>query len=345
MATPMPNGRQRFKALIENRRADRNGFWMGEPTEASRAGYLQQTGLASALELSRMLGDDFRWLPAEYSCWRHPEGRPMFDPLGGAERLSQSQGGIFAGCEDPAEVARYTGWPDPQYIDLDAYERLVDDTHAAGIAVAGGMWSCFFHTVADYFGMDNYFVKMYTDPDVVDAVTERVADFYLAANRRIFRRLAGKLDAFFFGNDFGTQLDLIISPAFFRRFVLPTIQELAAQAHGYGLPVMAHSCGAIGAIIPDLIEAGVNALNPLQALAAGMDADSLSVYRDSLLFVGGVDTQQLLPGATPQQVKREVYRIREHLGEGWIVAPSHESPPSAIPLENLTAMRDAAMGR
>ncbi len=339
------NGRQRFKSLLNTRRADRNGFWIGSPLAHNMDIYLKEAKVSSPQELSQKMGDDFRWLPADHLCWKHPENSPMFDPLGGAKRLTLSQSGIFADCEDPRVLERYTGWPDPQYIDLDAYEQMVDDTHALGMAVAGGMWSCFFHVVAAFFGMENYFIMMHTNQDIVDIVTEKVADFYLEANRRIFERMADKLDVFFFGNDFGTQSNLIISPAFFQRFILPTIRKLVALAHRYGLPVMTHSCGAISAIIPDLIDAGINALHPLQALAAGMDAKSLSLYRDKLLFVGGIDTQQLLPYATPDQVKREVYRIREHLGEGWIVSPSHESPPSFIPYENLVAMRDAAMGR
>lgn len=334
--------RERFRALIHNRRADRNGFWMGNPHEDTMPIYLKYFNAKDKLDLSVKLNNDFYWLAADLEFWRHPQGEPIFDPLGGKERISLSQPGIFAECEDAAEVEHVT-WPNPDYIDLDELERAIDHVHAQGCAVAGGTWSCFFHILCDYFGMENYFIKMYTDPDVVDAVTERVMAFYLEANRRIYERMGNKLDAQFLGNDFGTQLDLLISPEFFRRFVLPSFKKLIDLAKRFNLPVILHSCGAIGKVIPDLIDAGIDALHPLQALARGMDAKTLSQYKNDILFIGGIDTQNLLVNATPQQVKEEVRRVRSHLGEGWIVSPSHEALLPNVPPENLEAMRDAAV--
>ncbi|MBQ3489000.1 MAG: hypothetical protein IJA86_00230, partial [Clostridia bacterium] len=117
---------------------------------------------------------------------------------------------------------------------------------------------------------------------------------------------------------------------------------LIDQAKSFSLPVMVHSCGAIGRIIPDLLELGIDALHPLQAQASGMDARSLSQYKGKLLFVGGVDTQQLLTNANPDTVKEKVMQLYEDFGDFWIASPSHEGVLPNIPLENILAIREAA---
>jgi uroporphyrinogen decarboxylase len=127
--------------------------------------------------------------------------------------------GIFAECEDVRQVEDYE-WPNPDYLDFtEVLEYLRND--AGDYYRLSGFWSPFFHEVADFFGMENYFVKMYTHPEVVHAVTRHVVDFYLEANARFFGKSKGLVDAFFFGNDFGTQRDLLISPDLFKEFVFP----------------------------------------------------------------------------------------------------------------------------
>lgn len=335
------NGRERFCSILEKHHADRIGFWLGEPTRETVNNYLKEAKAVNRNDLSVIMNDDLRWIAPDFTCWSAE--RPMFDVLGGKKRESLSQPGIFADCEDVSEVERYTDWPDPIHLDLNKLEALMDSVHKEGMAVASGMWSCFFHVVADFFGMENYFVKMYTDPDVVEAVTERVVDFYIAANERIYQQLAGKIDTFFMGNDLGTQRGLIINPEMYRRFVLPGQKRLIMQAKKYGLHVMVHSCGSIYDIIPDLIDAGIEALHPLQPLATGMNAENLSQFKKDIAFVGGVDTQQLLVHGTAEEVKREVDRLYRSFGDGWIASPSHEGYLSNIPLSNVQAIRDAAM--
>ena len=321
--------------------ADRCGFWHGNPHADAAAIYYPALGVRDDMELSLALGDDFVWIMADQG-WSHPDGRPMFDVLGGQARTSLNQDGVFADATTVAEVGAFD-WPDPKDLDFSGVLAQVELARSHDLYVLSGMWSPFFHVVADFFGMENYFVKMYTDPAVVDAVTEHVVNFYLEANERYFAVVGDRMDAFFFGNDFGSQLDLLISPKLFSRFVLPHFVRMTEQAKSHGYKVVLHSCGAIERTIPALIDAGVDGLHPLQALAKGMEAETLARrYGGDLVFVGGVDTQQLLPFGTPEQVREEVRRLREVFGPRYVVSPSHEALLPNVSVANLLAMAEAA---
>jgi len=321
--------------------ADRCGFWHGNPHADAAAIYYPSLGVRDDMELSMALGDDFVWIMADQG-WSRPDGRPMFDVLGGRVRTSLNQDGVFAETTSVAEVEAFD-WPDPDHLDFSGVLTQVERARSHELYVLSGMWSPFFHVVADFFGMENYFVKMYTDPAVVDAVTERVVNFYLEANERYFAVVDDRMDAYFFGNDFGSQLDLLISPKLFSRFVLPHFARLTEQAKSHGYKVVLHSCGAIERTIPALIDAGVDGLHPLQALAKGMEAETLArKYGGDLVFIGGVDTQQLLPFGTPEQVRAEVRRLRDVFGPRYVVSPSHEALLANVSVANLLAMAEAA---
>lgn len=334
--------RKHFHDILE-RRSSQNGFWHGNPHDDSMPAYKEYFQVKDDYELSGKLDDTAVWImPEHHACWQHPEGLPMFDITGGKEKHSLNEGGVFAECEDLAEVRNFH-WPDPDNLDFSTALKSVDRAHKDGFAIMSGMWSPFFHLVADFFGMDNYFVKMYTHPEIVEAVTENVIEFYLEANRRWFEIAGDKIDAMFFGNDFGSQLDLLISPELFKNFVLPSFIKLTEQGKKYGLKIVLHSCGAIDRAIPYLIDAGVDALHPIQALARDMEAEKLAAkYNGKITFIGGVDTQQLLPFGTPQQIKEEVRRLRDLFGPNFIVSPSHEALLPNVSPENLEAMAEAA---
>jgi 2-methylfumaryl-CoA isomerase len=146
-----------------------------------------------------------------------------------------------------------------------------------------------------------------------------------------------------FGNDFGTQRGLILSPELFNRFVLPSMDRLIGVAKRHGKRVLLHSCGSIRRVIPTLIDHGVDALHPLQALATDMQADLLArEFGAHVAFVGGVDTQDLLVKGTPAQIRDEVLRLREAFGPNYVVSPSHEALLPNVPIENVAAMSAAA---
>ena len=335
--------KERFHSIMEQR-SDCCAFWHGNPNVSSMNYLYHYFNVNNDFELGLKLGSTCRWImPDEYNVWKHPGNLPMFDFLGGEKRLSLGQDGVFARCEEIDEVERFP-WPDVKYLDFTETMTEIDKTVAADQAVLSGTWSCFFHDLCNFFGMENYFVKMYTDPNIVEAVTEHVVDFYLQANEKLFSLAGNKIDAFFFGNDFGSQRDLLVSPECFDKFIMPYFIKFTEQAHKHGYKVLLHSCGSIDRVIPKLIDAGVDALHPIQAKAHNMDAVSLTKkYKGKIVFVGGVDTQELLPFGTPQQVYDEVLRLRGLFGPNFIVSPSHESILPGVMAENIISMARAAL--
>ena len=333
-------GKERFNAIVEGI-SDTCGFWHGDPNPASMEKLYAYFKVANDFELGLKLGSICRWVrPEECHAWTKNE--PIFDVLGGRQRSTLAEGGVFSETEDPAEVDDFP-WPDAAYMDYAETIKEMDKTVAAGQAVLSGAWCCFFHDVCNFVGMENYFMKMYTHPEVVDTITRRVVDFYLAANEELFRQAGNKIDAFFFGNDFGSQLDLLISPELFDRFIMPYFRELINQARRHGLRVALHSCGSIDRVIPTLIDAGVDILHPIQAMAKNMDAESLNrKYKGKIVFMGGVDTQRLLPFGAPDDVRAEVRRLKNLFGPNYIVSSSHESILPNVAPENISAMAETA---
>lgn len=331
--------RERVRTIISGKAADRFGFWLGNPHKDTWPILRKFFRNDSEEAIRRSLGDDFRWISPQFfeSTYRHPGGRTMFDDSLDRHKHMNPP---FADCEDAAEVENYE-WPNPQYLHFD---ECLDALAGAGPYYrASGFWTPFYHNVMDLFGMDQYMMKMHLNPEVVHAVTDKVCSFYYEANERFFKAAGDLADAFFFGNDFGTQQSLICGPDQFDEYIMGWFRKFTEQGHRWGKQVILHSCGAIHKVIDRLIDAGVDCLHPLQALARDMDADSLARdFKGRIAFMGGIDNQQLLMSGTPEEVRREVRRVRAALGPALIVSPSHECLLPNVPPENVLAMAEAA---
>lgn len=334
-------GKERISRILKRQKVDRSGFWMGNPHADALKIYLSAFQVETLEELSAKLRNDLVWINGEEAVWR--SALPYLDPLGGKKRCSLNQDGIFADCEDVHEVDT-AYWPNASNFDFDSLQSRFAIAKAQQVAVFSGMWSPFWHQLTDYFGMENCFVKMYSDPEVVTAVAEHLCDFHLQANRIFFDRYADDIDVFFFGNDLGSQIDTLISPEMFQKFVLPYVKKLIDLAKSYGLKVAFHSCGSIIRFIPSLIDAGVDILHPVQARAAHMDAVNLkSRFGESVVFMGGLDTQDILPFGNCESVREEVRRLRGIFGNNFILSPSHEALLKNVSPENVLAMAKEAV--
>lgn len=332
------NSRERIKTIIAGGKPDRCGFWLGNPHPDTWPILYKHFETTKEEEIRVKLNDDMRWL-SPWNVYKHPEGKPIFDMQ--RKGISLNEGGVFAGCESVEEVEAFD-WPNPDYLDLDDFVTQLNNV--GPYYRASGFWSPFFHEVCDFFGMENYFIKMYTHPDVVHAVTKHLVDFYMEANKRLFELAGDEIDGFFFGNDFGSQLDILITPEQFKEFVFPYFAQLTELGHQYNYQVLLHSCGAVHRVIPDLIEMGVDALHPIQAKANKMDAGTLKEdFISKVSFIGGIDTQDLLVNGTPDDVRKDVRRVKELLAPGIVISPAHEAILPDVPVENIVAMAEEAI--
>ncbi len=333
--------RELVKRLIAREPVERCGFWLGNPHADTWPILHRYFGTQTEEQLRLKLGDDVRWIcPQLYPNMYHdPEGREMFDT--GLDRLKHGNVGPLADCTSVAEIERFP-WPNPDYLD---FEPCLRDLRAAGdFYRLSGFWTCYYHNLCDLFGMEDYFVKMRTDPEVVLAATNRVCEFYYEANERYFAAAGGLMDGFFLGNDLGCQRGLMCSLADMDTFIFPWLRRFAGQGRRHGYQVAMHSCGSVHALIPRMIDAGVQCLHPLQALARDMEAERLAKdFQGKLAFLGGIDMQVLMTHGTPGQIRADIRRVKKAIGPNLIVSPSHEAILPNVPPEIVAALAEAAL--
>lgn len=338
------NSLERFYATAERRPVDRPAAWLGMPDPQALPGLFSYYGVKDIHELKMAVGDDFYAVEVPYESETAHAIYAAFDWYKNGEVDAMNRTLTAPGCFHDAEDMEdlVFDWPDPAaYIDAAECRRRVEMA-PEGKTVLGILWSAHFQDTCAAFGMETALMNMIAVPELYEAVNEKVLEFYLKANRIFYEATKGKLHAVLIGNDMGSQRGLMISPELVRRFVIPGCRRLTEQAHSYGLKVIYHSCGAISDIIPDLIDAGVDIIHPIQALAAGMEPEGLKEkFGDRVSFCGGVDTQELLVHGTPENVRKKVEELKRLFPTGLILSPSHEAILPDVPPENIGALFDA----
>ncbi len=198
--------------------------------------------------------------------------------------------------------------------------------------------------------IEEWYVSTLTRPAYVHAVFERQTEVALANLERIAARVGDRVDVVFVcGTDFGTQTSQFCSVPAFRSLYLPYYARINAWIHGHtSWKTFKHSCGAIEPLIPSIIEAGFDILNPVQVSAAGMEAEKLkAVFGPDIVFWGGgVDTQKTLMFGTPQEVRDEVRRRLEIFGRGGgFVFNAIHNIQANVPADNVFALFEALRER
>lgn len=154
------------------------------------------------------------------------------------------------------------------------------------------------------------------------------------------------MDAVFLADDWGTQRSLMISLEMWSSFYRKSYRRIVDEAHRLGLDIIFHSCGNVEEIIPDLIDIGLDVLNPLQPGAMNLPRVARN-FGGQVSFFGGIDDQSLLIKGTPEQIKEEARRTVDTLGRpygnAFIIAPANVMAPD-VPLENIEALMEAGHG-
>jgi uroporphyrinogen decarboxylase len=338
--------RERFFCTVAREPVDRPATWLGLPVPDSLPRLTNHFGVSDHKDLCRILGDDI--FPVELP-YHSPTSNAIYAAFdfalsgrGTEKNRTLTAPGFFAEVDDLDLVTNFP-WPDPTlYIDgRDCHaiaKSAPDDCARLGMA-----WSAHFQDTCAAFGMESALMAMLENPEMFQAVIDKITEFYLVANEIFYESTRGCLDAVLIGNDFGSQTSLLLSPELIRKHVWPGTNKLIKQAKEYGLIVFHHSCGAIRELIPDLIEMGVDVIHPIQALASGMEPEGLlRDFGKKISFCGGIDAQELLVRGTPEAIIKKVDYLRELFPTGLILSPSHEAILPDIPPANIEAIFNAA---
>lgn len=238
-------------------------------------------------------------------------------------------------------------WPDPKDVSrIAGFEEQISNLNGQYGLVMHGICAGVLEMALRLRGFEDVFVGFSLEPELVSNLLNRIAEIKMAFWDMALDKVGKDILVAVEADDLGTQSSLLISPEAYRKFLKPVHTRLFTfiKKKAPHVKVFLHCCGAIRPIIPDLIESGVDILNPIQVSADGMDTKMLKKdFGDVLTFWGGgIDTQQILPHGTVEQVKDEVKRRIEDLapGGGFVFNTVHDIQAD-VPPQNIEAMLDS----
>ena len=248
------------------------------------------------------------------------------------------------------ETLKQYPFPDPESIDrnllakyAERAKHLYEDTDyviCANHPVYGvfelGCWMC---------GFEDFLYRMLAEPEFVHCFFERVLDYQLKVTQIYYEALGPYIHYTSSGDDFATQTATFFSPQLFREFIKPYFRErIRATKALTKAKFLHHSCGSVYTLVDDLIDCGVEILNPIQPKAANMEPWRLKEsYGERIVFHGGIDTQELLPFAAPDEVRQVVLETIKTMncGGGYMFAAAHNIQPD-VNMDNLLVMFETA---
>ena len=315
----------------------------------------QHLGVETNYDVLDVLDIDLRWIPLSFIGPQDRSGSPLL-----------SEGTDFWGCRTRKVVNEFNtyyefefhplqtaetiqdidrhDWPDLDWWDYAGVQHSIELANRqeprACMFFAGGV----FETPWYLRGMEKFLMDIYTSPEIVDAICSKVELYYRQRAIRVLEVANGGIHVVGSGGDIGSQRGMMLSPELWRQRIKPYSGRLISTFKQMGLLTFYHSCGSIVPVIEDLIEVGLDFLDPIQVTAAGMTPEELfPAFGDRLSFHGAIDEVGLLPHATAKEVYDETTRIIGILGQngGYIVAPSHQVQGDTPP-ENVVAVFQAA---
>ncbi len=347
---PTMTSRERVLTAVDRRIADRTpADYKAEP-EVNRV-MMEYLKVEAYDDLLRRLESDVRRLEPRYigPAYRTFEDGVFEDYWGiRSKHLKAAHGSYDMHVHTPLwdaqsidDLAKHA-WPTPDIFDYSVMREQCDRYRGYAVMYEG----------ADLFtrpcilrNMENVLVDMIEHPEMAHYLFERFTEFYVEDITRALEATHGGFDLYCEWSDYGTQRALLISVPMFRTFIAPYLKRLIDVCHAAGVKFMAHSCGAIRPIIPDLIALGADVLDPIQVTAEGMEPAGLKRdFGGKIAFHGGISTQTTLPFGTPADVREAVRDRIANLGAGggYILASSHDISADTPP-ENIVAMYDPTL--
>jgi uroporphyrinogen decarboxylase len=322
-------------------------FNLGEPTAPFRQGHTINYMDDRILDA---LGTDTRyiWPGASPSSPTHPDGDLIFDDFGQPWRQTypyySATDGLLKNSTSLSDIHNKVHWPDvndPKWTRgvLERAKAIAD----SGYFIIGRMVVSHgpYQMACDLRGMENFMIDMMIQPDFAIALLDRVTDTICGLTSNYLEAAGDVMHMIELpGDDYAANDNLVFSPKLFRKMIRPCVEKIVKTIRTIrpDIKIMLHSDGAIGKLVPDFIEMGIDVLHPLEPVS-GMDPAQIKrTYGDSICFLGGVDISHALPG-TLDDVRRDVDRCIRDLapGGGYIMAPCNHLQ-SDIPSENIIEM-------
>jgi uroporphyrinogen decarboxylase len=381
----MPTSRERLLTALDHRESDRIPFdlgstqvtgihvvayrrlreYLGLPAIEPRVCDIVQGLALPDDDVVDTLGVDVRGLfPLNSHNWKidiHDAGQhwTFVDEWGMTQHQPRDGGLYFSVVKSPldrpgltVEDVRAHAWPDTGDLQRIAGLRaLAESYRAQGRAVMiKGVLAGIFEMSQRVRGMENLMVDLVSDEALACAMLDRMVELKLRFWEMALPRLGDLVDVVSEADDYATQVSQLISPRMFRRIFKPRLREVFTRIHELAphAKLFFHSDGNVRPILPDLIEIGIDILNPIHVTAAGMDPAALKrdFGNDVCFWGGGVETQSVLPFGTPQEVRDNVRRNVDALapGGGYVFNAIHNIQAD-VPPENVVAMIEALRGR
>jgi len=341
------NSKERVHASLNRKNPDRVPVWMWYHPETVQM-------LAKELEIpppfvSMALEDDIRqaWVSNNYAMEgivHQFDGESHTDPWGirWVKVGHFNQIAYYPLADASVEEIAHYEFPHEHIPELlQNMDRIMSlkDNYFIGCDVS----PCLFELICRIRNMQNTILDFLMNPESMDGLLKKAADFNVSLSQEAVNRF--DIDCLWTGDDVAGQQAMILDPNLWRDRVKPFLKRIIDVGRERHLWIAYHCCGAVRPIMPDLIEIGVNLLNPIQANCPGMDALSLKKeFGNDLSFMGGIDTQNLLPNGTVSEVRKETEKLIDIMmagGGGYILAASHAVPPET-PIQNIYAMYEPA---
>lgn len=306
--------------------------------------YAKNRGLGDKEAVSAHFDLDFRWF---WVPFKPPSGvdinNPRYTLPGTVSYSDHTAPRPLAEVRTVSEMLAKHEWMDPTWWDMAPIHGLREQ-HPDKAIVMILAWAHPFMVACEFFGIEETLVRLQMDDEALLVFLERQSDFVEKSFRFACEEARGAADICWLMDDVATQRSLMMRPDTWRRHLKPLLRRQVGVLHEHGVRALFHSCGAIRAILPDLIEIGVDGVLPFQTSAEGMGVESIARdFGGKIAFYGGMDIQQLLTFGTEEDVRREVRRNIDAFSRcgGYIVANSHHCIANLKP-ENITAMLDEA---
>jgi len=228
-------------------------------------------------------------------------------------------------------------WPKVDWFDFSDFgERLRKWNEFAVMVSGASVWQ---HPTF-LRGFENLMTDLLLDVETAGFLLDSFTEFYVAYFDKMFSAVPGQVDILRIADDIGMQDSLIMSRNMILSFILPRVRKIVDMAHSHNVKVMFHSCGSIVELIDDIIDTGVDILDPIQVTAKGMDPAFLKeTFGERICMHGAIDTQYLLPQGSPDDISQTVRKMVDILGKagGYIISPSHVLQTD-VSTENIVAL-------